>query len=197
MTYLREYTYKNGKKVKCIENWYNTKGDTTVPTITQYDSEDRPKKISTDYGDVIDAYIYTYGKNGYIKKKKRTDNGETLNYLTFTYKWNGKKPKYLKSIYHDTDSGTSYADSESKFNKKGFYVEKTRFIPPRSTVTVKYKYKKGLVSTIDVKTKEGNNVYYTKHKITYTKTKIPADRYRKMINSIEGYADEYIGSNWY
>jgi len=193
--YTIKYKYTDGKKTEARTYVKYPENDkSALETIVTYDSKGRRKTITfvdpEDEDMVFSKQTYVYGKNGYVKKIKG-DYGDTV----IKYSWNKKKPKVLKSwLKYD---GGKAKQSYVKFNKKGF-IEKPRVYTQADPVMIyTYKYKKGMVNTINLEMQEGYDRYYEKDVITYTKKSISSTRYRAMINDIIDSDPMVTGTTWY
>ena len=187
-----DYKYKNGKKSTMTTNggswagakiYYNKKGQ-------------RTKRVWEN-----SSTKYYYNAKGYVKKIQHNKPWPRDNRYkeTWTYKYSGSKLKTatLKIL---NKSGKVIERQVCSFNNKGLLEERIHEYGPdsdnsgikeRSTYT--YKYKNGMVKSVMKKTygideEDGSESLQGQYKysFTYTKTKIPAARYRMMmLNVIE------------
>lgn len=189
-----EYTYNGRKKVKRTDTVrYSIASFKYFPIVTvKYDSKGRPRSSVLKEDELVRKDTYTYLKNDYFRTA--TNKNMEGGYIRYKYGWNGKKPEKV--------TGTRYFDGsksravENAYNSKGLLIQSLS-ASGGGTTTYKYKYKNGLVQTIDSKANNGNIIILQKYKITYySDKKIPPSRYIAMINSqlVEPVA---VGRFWY
>ena len=186
-----KYKYKNGKKAEAKEKECYADG-TYLESTTTYDSKGRPSVIQSDWS----TEKLVYGKNGYVTKiTQTTDNTDTIK-TVIKYKWNGSKAKSLRS--YELYNGGRFKKALTVFNKKGFVQKPKVYTQADPVMIYTYKYKKGLIKTINLEMQDGYDRYYEKDVITYTNKSISQKRYRAMINSLcVGNYPDTIGTTWY
>lgn len=180
--------------------------DQKLTQTWKYDKYGNPKK-SNRYSSYQDEWWintetnYVYKKRGYLTKESSTwfDNYSDENDPD-TGKWKytvKQKKNLLKSFV-----AYSYNKNEKKwekekaysFNSKGLVTKVTDYAVD-TTMTFKYSWKKGRVTSVTRSVTDEDSSYKDRYKFSYTKKKTGKIRYAKMINQIT--CDAYTFYPWY
>ena len=183
-------TYSGGGGKATAKFTYNKYGNPTKQTY-KYTTEGYWSKSTTNYKST---------KYGYLKSKSSKftySDGGTGNYkMKNTVKQSKKLLKKLAMYSYIPSTKKYQKDGSFSYNSKGL-LTKIKRADSGYTVTYKYAWKSGRVSSVVVTTKspEGDTSK-AKYTISYTNKKIGKVRYAKMIDSIVS-SGEYELYPWY
>ena len=209
--------YKNSLKKVSTKNKYNKKG---LLVKSSYSSFFKRTKETEALKYNKNAFVTSFTTKYSYKNIWGTETRNSNYVYKYTYKMKKGLPKDLVSTYtysssykdslDPDDSGSSSGTGTPHFatyNSKGLITSAGSIYDGKRYVdyTVKYKSKKGVVTSAVVNIVDENNENGTakkvrptrKYSFSYAKEKIAKGRYANMINSMLGFGDSYGVYKWY